>query len=207
MSKLDILLKVDASLEQIKYYVAGRKEKGDITFSSLTPREVNGYEDDRILKASFYIVDKYVTEDAKVKNYICLTSDNYLVFTTHIVKTVGVESKSEVFGLCSQDCFTKFGNLFKTLPEGLQSELIATEWLAHNPSSLGKKVDQVLNMTSNSLESKTKDLKLAEEMLVNAHHNMKKKPKELFTKVWKGEYFEKALKVMPWFKSCLDKGE
>lgn len=207
MSKLEDMFKVNLTLGQVKEYVDGKKEKGCVVYHTSTPRQQNGYEEDVILKASFYMIDKNVSFKSKIKHYTGLTLDNYLIHTTYIVDDIGCENKSEVFGTCYQELYMELGNIFKVLPEDLQNEVVALEWLAHNPTTLGQKVDQVLKMSSMCLESKDKDIHVAEEMLVNAHYNMKKNPKEVFTKAWKGKHFEKVLKVMPWFKSCLDKEE
>jgi len=209
MNELNKLLKVDYTLEEISQYVLDKVNKGDcISQSSSTPRKVNKYGEDKILKASFQLVGKNITSEANVKSYIAFTKDNYLVYTTIIEDSYGLEDKSKYFGLCNQFFSAKAENLFLMLPESLQNEVIATQWLAHNPKNLGDKVNQVLSVASKCLEEKDKVIDTAQDMLVNAHHNMKKSPKELFTRSWLGgEYFEKVIKCMPWFKSCLEKGE
>ena len=40
-----------------------------------------------------------------------------------------------------------------------------------------------------------------DEMLANAHHNMKKQPKAMFSKAW---IKRKTIGRFPWLKSCLE---
>lgn len=208
-NELNKLLKVDYTLEEISLYVAEKVKKGNcVSQSSSTPREANKYGEDKILKASFHIVSSSVSSNSFFKSYVAFTKDNYLVYTTIIEDSYGIEDISKYFGLCNQCFSNKAENLFLMLPESLQNEVVATQWLAHNPKNLGDKINQVLSVASKCLEEKDKVIDTAQDMLVNAHHNMKKSPKELFTRSWLGgEYFEKVIKCMPWFKSCLEKGE
>lgn len=209
MNTLNKLIAVNYTLEELYQHVASKVKKGNyLSQDSSTPRKQNGYNEDKILKASFQLVAKGITTEAYVKNYIAFTKDNYLVYTTIIDYSYGLEDKSKYFGVCNQFHHSRVENLFLMLPKALQNEIIAKEWLAHNPKSLGDKVNEVLNISSKCLEDKNKVIATAEDMLVNAHHNMKKSPKELFTRSWLGgNYFEKVINTMPWFKSCLEKGE
>ena len=99
--------------------------------------------------------------------------------------------------------FTKVEDVFKVLPSDCQDELRAKDWLAYNPEKLVAMFTQVLGASRDLLVKKDKALGEADEMLANAQHNMKKQPKEMFSKSWLRK--RRFLNSLPWFKSILEK--
>ena len=189
-------LKVDFTLEEIKLYI---REQKRYTLNSMTstPRSAG---DSKLLKSQIILSESRVKSTSYVVTYTAWTKDNYLVTTTALASTYGQEVFNEYFGLSSGG-FMKVVDLFYTLPEECRNELIAKEWLAKNPETLVNKLKLVLEAPVTIIEEQAKTISSTEEMLVNAHHNMKKIPKKTFTNAWSRW---DVLKKLPWFSECIE---
>ena len=186
-------IKVNYTLEEIKAYV---EESSYTSNSSYTCRTNNS---DKLLTGSFILVDKHARSVSNVVTYTALTSDNYLVSTQIFETSYGATINHEYFGLATSYNF-KTEVIFNTLPKSCREELIAKEWLARNPETLINKLQSVLNAPVAIIEDQDKTIARTEEMLVNAHHNMKKVPKKAFTSAWSRW---DVLKKLPWFSKCI----
>lgn len=163
-----------------------------------------GVDENELLTSKIVIADGTNISDYAT-TYTALTSDRYLVSVMVMGGSYGITVKDKYFGL-HVGSFETVKQVFPLLSLSTQQELIAERYLACKPEQLVEKLGKVLSTTSEALQEYKQDVAQAEEMLVNAHHNMKKTSKELFSKAWGNkEYWERVLSKMPWFKSALDK--
>lgn len=197
-----IQIKVNYTLEEV---IAYAKEGGKTLLqANSTCRGVN---DTSLLTANIVCSDRLRGATDYASTYTALTSDNYLLNVLWLGGRYGVDTTDAHFGL-HVGGFETVKDVFSHLPTGVQNELIALDYLNHNPEPLMAKVSRVLDCNKVILDSYQKDIGLAEEMLVNSHHNMKKVPKEVFTKAWLSkEHWGSLLARMPWFKGQLEEGE
>ena len=154
------------------------------------------------LKTGTILISNCVSEKATIATFVAYTTDNYLITTTIMSSSYGQSLRDKYFGI-STTGHVSVDAAFRTLPTSLQNKLIAKEWLAANPELLLSKVSEVFDASKRVIKDQQSTISNVEEMLVNAHHNMKKSPKEMFTKAWlKWE----VLDVLPYLKKTL-KGE
>ncbi len=189
-------IKVDYTAEEIREYA---KDKYTLVCSNHTS---SGSEDE-LRTGTLTLMGRGVKASAYISTFVAHTKDNYLITTTVYERSYGSLCKSEYFGFNTSGCLP-LSTVFTELPEDCQNELRATQWLAKNPAKLVDKFNQVLNASAETISSQSKDLARTEEMLVNAHHNMSKKTKAVFSGVWSRWDIIKEGKL-PWFSDCLNK--
>lgn len=194
-------IQINYTLEEVKARI---KDKYRLIYSTGGCRR----EGDTSLMTYKFVVSGYSVETTSyASTHTALTTDNFLLSITLYESSYGLMTFDDYFGL-HVGSFETVKDVLSQLPTSTQEELIALSWLNHNPAPLLEKLSRVFNATSSVIEGYTKDINLAEEMLVNAHHSMKKQPKAMFTSSWlRLDHWKPLLSRMPWLKSCLEKEE
>ena len=188
-------IKIEFTLEEVTAFIDSTRYKR--LHSANTCRISNSEE---LLAASFMLEGHDVTADTYLTNYTALTSDNYLV-TTIIVESAryGRWIKHPHFGFGGSG--SPLTTMFSAIPMKLQDEVTAVRWLAKTPKRLSDAITKVLEAGADTIREQQQVISDGDEMLVNAHYNMKKRHKAMFSKAW---LKRKTIGCFPWLKRCME---